>query len=273
MENQSKSTTADGKLRILNCIPSRQQEKDWDIVIADEAGIINLGAEIPPSKDLREKWWDIADQGSTGSCVGWSSADSVIRWHFTKEGIITKKQSLSVRFLWMASKETHEFISRPATFIEGSGTSLKAALDIARKYGIVLEKVFPFKAGSYDGEEVVLYARAAQRKIAGYFNLGLLEPNTPVFSVWKTWLATKGPILTRLDVDETWDKATQNNGNLDEYLPTTARGGHAVALVGYSPDRFIVRNSWGTNWGDGGFAYASYDYAKAAFTESYGIFI
>jgi C1A family cysteine protease len=34
-----------------------------------------------------------------------------------------------------------------------------------------------------------------------------------------------------------------------------------------------VRNSWGTNWGDGGFAYASYEYAKTAFTESYGIFI
>jgi Papain family cysteine protease len=50
----------------------------------------------------------------------------------------------------------------------------------------------------------------------------------------------------------------------------TARGGHAVALVGYTPDRFIVRNSWGTGWGDGGFAYASLAYAQDAFTEAYG---
>jgi len=51
------------------------------------------------------------------------------------------------------------------------------------------------------------------------------------------------------------------------------RGGHAVALVGYRADgRFIVRNSWGTSWGDHGFAYPSETYINAAFyTESYGV--
>ena len=44
-----------------------------------------------------------------------------------------------------------------------------------------------------------------------------------------------------------------------------------IALVGYTPDRFIVRNSWGPDWGDKGFVYASLAYAKAAFTESYGV--
>ena len=60
-------------------------------------------------------------------------------------------------------------------------------------------------------------------------------------------------------------------GALDVYKPKTARGGHCVALVGYTPDTFIVRNSWGTSWGDKGFGYASLDYAQAAFTEAYGI--
>ena len=44
-----------------------------------------------------------------------------------------------------------------------------------------------------------------------------------------------------------------------------------VALVGYTPDRFIVRNSWGTGWGDKGFGYASLAYAQDAFTEAYGV--
>ena len=50
-------------------------------------------------------------------------------------------------------------------------------------------------------------------------------------------------------------------------------GGHAVLAVGYddAEQSFIVRNSWGTGWGDKGFAYASLDYAQAAFTEAYGI--
>jgi hypothetical protein len=97
------------------------------------------------------------------------------------------------------------------------------------------------------------------------FNLGRELAN------WRTWLATKGPILTRLDVDSTWDQADLTNGRLDTYNPETARGGHAVALVGYTRDRFIVRNSWGNGWGDKGFAHASLAYAQEAFTEAYGV--
>jgi len=83
--------------------------------------------------------------------------------------------------------------------------------------------------------------------------------------------ATKGPILTRLDVDDTWQDATATKGNLDDYKADAVHGGHAVAIVGYKPGRFIVRNSWGTTWGDKGFAYASLAYAQEAFTEAYGV--
>ena len=121
------------------------------------------------------------------------------------------------------------------------------------------------RAGSTAGQANTFYAVAAQLKILAYFNLGTNLTN------WRIWLATKGPILTRLNVDDTWYDATANAGNLDEYMPDTGRGGHAVALVGYRPDRFIVRNSWGTSWGDGGFAYASLAYAQEAFTEAYGV--
>jgi C1A family cysteine protease len=46
-----------------------------------------------------------------------------------------------------------------------------------------------------------------------------------------------------------------------------------VSIVGYtSTGRFILRNSWGTAWGDRGFAYASPSYVAAAFfDESYGV--
>ena len=57
------------------------------------------------------------------------------------------------------------------------------------------------------------------------------------------------------------------------YLPATAHGGHAVALVGYTSEHFIVRNSWGTGWGDQGYAYASLAYVQTAFKEAYGVVI
>ena len=251
--------------RVLNVVPSRDPERDWQIEPADAAGLIARAAALPTSKDLREAWWKVGDQRSTGSCVGWATADALLRWHFTKIGRIKQTDTLSKRFIWMASKETDQFTSSPSTFIENAGTSLKAALDIARKFGAVKESVLPFGGALYPGKPETFYALAAQLKIRAYFNLG------DSIESWRRWLATSGPILTRLDVDRTWDDASDTAGKLDAYQPKTAHGGHAVALVGYTPDRFIVRNSWGTGWGDGGFAYASLAYAQDAFTEAYGI--
>lgn len=252
--------------RVLNILPSRNTERDWTFENAMDASIFGPIHKIPTSKDLRETWWAINDQGSTGSCVGWATADSVLRWLFVKAGRLQSKDLLSPRFIWMAAKETDEFTSQPSTFLEADGTSLKAALDIARKYGIVTDSILPFASGHlYPNSPNTFYALAAQRKISSYFNLGTSPAN------WRTWLATKGPILTRLGVDATWDNASANQGVMNTYQPNTVRGGHAVALVGYQGKSFIVRNSWGTSWGDKGYGYASEAYAKAAFTEAYGV--
>jgi hypothetical protein len=251
--------------RILNCIPSRETEKDWQFDHAVAAGLA-AAAPVPKSKDLRAAWWKIGDQGATGACVGWAAVDSVLRWHLVTGGRIAPADRLSPRFIWMAAKETDEYVSVPTTFIEEEGTSLKAALDITRKLGAVTDAVLPFGSGVlFDGAVKTFYAIAAQLKIASYINLG----RDPV--KWRRWIAQNGPILTRLDIDRTWDNVDQTGGRLAAYDPTSTSGGHAVALVGYAPDMFIVRNSWGTSWGDRGFAYASNAYAAAAFTEAYGI--
>ena len=119
----------------------------------------------------------------------------------------------------------------------------------------------------YLGDEDAFFATAATRKIASYFNLQKNLAN------WRSWLATQGPILVGLNVDATWDNAIATQGKLDAFQPNTVRGGHAPAVVGYTADnRFIVRNSCGTAWGDHGFAYASEAYVNAAFfNESYGV--
>ena len=87
----------------------------------------------------------------------------------------------------------------------------------------------------------------------------------------RLWLASNGgPIFTCLDVDKVWQNASSTKGHLKKYDRKSKEGGHAVCIVGYTKDYFIVRNSWG-NWGDKGFAYASNEYARAAFDEAYGV--
>ncbi|MBN8566562.1 MAG: hypothetical protein J0M25_07485 [Flavobacteriales bacterium] len=153
----------------------------------------------------------------------------------------------------------------PTTFLEAEGTSLKAALDIARKYGNVLNQHLPFGTGTlYQGNPDAFFAIASRYRINSYFNVG----NDP--KEWRRWLATGGPILTRLDCDAAWNNV-KKDGKLTHYKQPSDPAGHAVALVGYTPEGFIVRNSWGSSWGDKGFAYASNQYAAAAFTEAYGV--
>ena len=60
--------------RILNVVPSPDQDKDWILETAEAAGRAEAGPPVPASKDLRDLWWKINDQGSTGSCVGRSSS-------------------------------------------------------------------------------------------------------------------------------------------------------------------------------------------------------
>jgi C1A family cysteine protease len=68
----------------------------------------------------------------------------------------------------------------------------------------------------------------------------------------------RGPLVTTLDVYS--DFIVYGSG---VYKHTTGDylGGHAVSIVGFDDAKraWIIRNSWGPDWGDHGFAYVSYD--------------
>jgi hypothetical protein len=268
--------------RILNCAPSRETENDWRFEHAVGAGHVTEDAlrSIPDSVDLREAWWDIGDQRETGACVGFAIADSLMRYQFVKARRLAKNNKLSVRFIWMAAKEMDEDESYPSTFLEWDTTTLKGGLDIARNYGCVEDLVLPFEPEKlYSGEPETFLAKASRYKILNYFNLFELETEIPDWDKVRTWIATKGPVLVRLILDDTWASLDQKTNpgkyNLDEYHKPKPNesAGHAIALVGYTSDGFIVRNSYGKGWGDEGYGYASLQYAQDAFKEAYGITI
>lgn len=272
--------------RVLNVLPSRDREKDWSFSSAVAANVLKPETPEPhiditklkplPSVDLRDdSWWKIADQGNSGACVGFACAD-VLWWHLVKRGKLNNSSDRpSRRFLWMSSKETDIYTTYPTTFLELPGTYIKSCLDVTRKYGCVLEAVLPFDPEVLSHlRQDVFFAQAAKLKIAGYY--GLRDPNSSwpaTKASWKVWLSFGGgPIITRLDIDDTWDNASNAQGLLETYHPKTTRGGHAVSIVGYTKeDRFIIRNSWGPAFGKDGYAYASDAYTNAAFTEAYGI--
>ena len=252
------------KSRIFNCNPSRNRENDWTMADAFPGKAKSISSP-PASKDLRENWWAVRDQKDTGACVGFAAADGVLRWHYVKAGWIKTSELPSPRFIWMANKETDEITDYPTTFLEEEGTQVKLALRVARNYGCVFEEDLPMSGGLSKLTRAAFYSKAAKLRIASYHGL------SSNLDEWKFWIANIGPVLSRLDVDDTWMNATRTRGKLDQYNPGKVYGGHAICIVGYTPDSFIIRNSWGEKWGEKGFAYASIEYVRQAITEAYGV--
>jgi hypothetical protein len=263
---------------ILNCDPSRDPHRNWGMAAAQRIipGLASAGAP-GAALDLRDQveGWVIQDQGNTGSCVGWACADSVIGFQLRRAEILPPEKELSARYLWMAAKETDEDTERPTTFIEKAPTTLKAALAISRNYGLVTTEDIPFdggdatgpRSGMFAGNIEEFYAVASRYRIDAYFDLG----NTD-FGAYRLWLQEVGPILLRIVVDGPFEQAS-GAANLATFDAASMKpGGHAVALVGWRADgTFILRNSWGTTWGERGYAYPTEAYLGMCVREAYGV--
>lgn len=256
---------ASSQVRVLNLQPSTKTDDDYTMLNAIRSGVIE--AKSPPSSvDLRADWWDVSDQGASGACVGFGTADGLLRYLFTKQKSINPGERLASGILWQAAKETDTFTDQATTFIALEGTSIKAALTFAQSKGIVRESVAPFGT-LYTKDAATFYRLAAQLRLSGVYNLG------KNFNNWKQWLSTSGPIVAAINVDSSFEKCS-GNGKLDKYDVNNIFGGHCICFVGYTSDnRIIIRNSWGTQWGDKGFAYASVDWIMKACLEAYGAVI
>ena len=226
-------------------------------------------APPPDSVDLRRPWQPVRDQGHTTSCVGWAVAES-LRWYLVEGGRLAPDQPLSPRYVWMAAKEMFQREDYPSTFLEEDGTSLKAGLDVVRKFGAALESELPWAGGLVAGPPEDFNRSVASRSIVSYFNLGddKVPDRSACFDDWRRWLAHNGPVVVLLARDKNLDSA-----KLETFDEASADGSHAAALFGYGPGHFLLRSSWGPRWGDGGYARMSLAYAARAVIESYGVIV
>jgi Papain family cysteine protease len=245
---------------------SRAPEDDYDLTKARAEGTLGE-APLPASVDLRQPWHEVPQQGHTASCVGWSLADSVLRWHLVKAGRLAPDAHLSARHIWMSAKETDAREDYPSTFLEQDGTSLKAGLEVIRKFGAVLDSELPWAGGLASGPPDAFNQSAASRRIVAYFNL-FDDDVKRRFSGWRRWLAEHGPVAVLIQMD-----AHIESGKLEALDTNAIVGSHSAALFGYGPEHFLLRSSWGPQWGDGGYARMSLAYAEQAVIESYGVIV
>lgn len=260
----------DDEVRICNMQPSPQPEKDFTIVQAFLASGANdeaIVAAMPQKLDLRDTLpqWNVKDQKATGACAGFAAA-SLAEYSFIKSGRLPANLLINPRSIWMGAKETDSFVGSPTTYIEQEGTSLTAVLRILQSLGCVTTDFMPFES-LYTKSLQSYQLQAARLRILSFFNLGKSVDS------WKKWLSQYGPIYAAITVDSSWQNASSATGPLKNYNSSQIYGGHAVLICGYdSVNKLILfKNSWGSNWGDGGYVWASESWCNQAVLEAYGI--
>ena len=202
------------------------------------------GVSQPSTVDLRPYCSPIEDQGNLGSCTGNAIAGAI--------ELLDKRagRTLDVSRLYIYYYER----LLEGTVNYDNGAYIRDGMRAVYNYGAPLESLWPYNISKFrNAPSAQAKADGARRKVTLYQAVadhqGCLDS-----------LAAGYPVVIGFDVYTSFASATVSRTGMMPY-PNTSRerllGGHAVLLVGYDKTRqvYIVRNSWGTNWGDRGYFY------------------
>jgi C1A family cysteine protease len=150
-----------------------------------------------------------------------------------------------------------------------AGASIRDAIKASAMYGVVDEAIYPYDITKFAmTPPASAYAAAALHKVTSYHSIADGDIIT-----MKAILSAPVPFLIEFGFtvyDYMLSAEMAALGLLHMPLPSeTIQGGHAVCLVGFDdakvipgspPGAFLVRNSWGADWGLGGYFWMPYAY-------------
>jgi Cysteine protease len=216
-------------------------------------------SSFPASYDLRTLYECPApyDQGALGSCT----ANAVgFNYHFCE----VAQQNTTV------FTPARLYIYYNTRFIQGNttsdnGASLRDSMKSLVVGGACDEKIWPYVTTKFRNRpDEVCYKQGDLNKALQY--ISVKQDMTQL----KTALTSGFPVCFGFAVYSSFGKASSTGlVSVPDKTTETYSGGHAVSLVGYDdakvmPDNtvgaWIVRNSWGANWGDKGYFYMPYRY-------------
>ena len=199
---------------------------------------------LPKELDLRKTvtFPEIWNQGHFNSCV----------WHAIPAAVEVARQ-YAKQSIFMPSRMFGYYNTRKMENSEDSdpGCMIRNAIKSLAVDGCISESAWPY-------EEEYLFRQPPQMAYDLASKYQLLEysrVNQDEASV-KSALVDGFPIIFGFSVYENIAKVK------DTLLPPQGSciGGHAVLCIGYDKDYFLIRNSWGEDWGDKGYFKMPYDY-------------
>jgi hypothetical protein len=189
----------------------------------------------------------IRDQGQRGTCL----AFAVTAAHEVGRSAGAPPEDLSEEALYWGCKRTDGHWR--------SGTTFESASAALGRWGQPLEADWPYDPKRKDG---VTYSPPTRAGGSGWFRSGLRRIAAGLAEV-RTQLDGGTPVLLGLTVFDTFYRPDAAGHIADPPTGARARGRHAVLAVGHQTDELLIRNSWGTTWALGGYAWIGDDYVDA----------
>lgn len=218
----------------------------------------------------------VGSQGGEGSCVAWACGYAVKSFEMKKATgmAYTFPGSSAMNIVAVASPEylfnrinvDNNNCGKGSYFV-GTGKS-RGALDVLKTEGVVSWAEAPYSdrngCGSVDNEKEPVSPNAAKNRIKNYAKITDLSATS-----LKALLLDQHPIIFAALPSDGFMSAGPG------FVWRSGEGGweraHAMTIIGYDDAKkaYKVQNSWGTGWGDNGYTWLDYEFAKTAIKDAY----
>jgi C1A family cysteine protease len=223
-------------------------------------------AGIAKSVDLTSDCSPIENQGSLGSCT---ANAGVGLFEYYERRAFGEHLDASRLFLYKVTRNLLHWTGDTGAWLR---TTMKAMV----LFGVPPEEYYPYDPSKFDDEPgAFCFAFGLNYQSIKYYRLDRAGSSaSQLLTHIKNFLAAGYPSMFGFTVynfgNEKGEFAFPGPGD-------AVKGGHAVVAVGYDDNRKIgdkkgaikIRNSWGTDWGEGGYGWLPYAYVEAGLADDF----
>jgi len=216
-----------------------------------------LESQITAVRANRLKAKLVLDQGQEGACTGFGLACCINYLRWIKADLPATMESVSPRMLYTLARRYDEYAGE-----NYEGSSCRGAIKGWFNHGVCLESDWPFGADHASPPAYGFAKSAAANTLGVYYRIDMVQ-----IVDMQAAIAQHRAIFVSCFTHGGWDaigrsaKVPKTHADLPVIAfdghPSKADG-HAFAIVGFNGSGFIVQNSWGADWGAGGFAVLGY---------------